>query len=153
MGLSGENGASWRDPAAATEFHRTRFGAYFPRVFAFAHSLTTDETAAKEAAVEAFSRAFAQRGDLTEEEFVVLLFAGVRDHCRTTRPARNSGDELNGTERELLALVFDARLSRAVIRKLLQTTEQAISATLIGALRKVRAGVSPATADRSIRMA
>jgi len=60
---------------------------------------------------------------------------------------------LNGTERELLALVFDARLSRAVIRKLLQTTEQAISATLIGALRKVRAGVSPATADRSIRMA
>ena len=153
MGLGGENGASRRDPFAGTELYRTRFGEYFPRAFAFAHSLTTDETAAKEAAVEAFSRAFAQRGDLTEEEFVVVLFAGVRDHCRTIRPAGKSGDELNRTERELLALVFDARLNRRLIRKLMQTTEQAISATLIGALRKVRAGVSPSTADRFLRMA
>jgi hypothetical protein len=122
-------------------------------VFAFGHSLTADETAANEAAVEAFSRAFAQRGDLTEEEFVVLLFSSMRDHCQRIPPAGQRSDELNGRERELLALVFDARLNRELIPKLMQTTEQAISATLLGALRKVRSGVSPATADRSLRTA
>ncbi len=153
MGLRGENGASRRDPAAGTELHRARFGAYFPRVFAFGHSLTADETAANEAAVEAFSRAFAQRGDLTEEEFVVLLFTSMRDHCQRIPSAGKRSDELNGRERELLALVFDARLNRELIRKLMQTTEQAISATLLGALRKVRSGVSPAIADRALRTA
>ena len=153
MGLRGENGTSSRDSTTGSELHRTRFGAYFPRVFAFAHSLTSDETAAKEAAVEAFGRVFAQRGDLTEEEFVVLLFASVRDHCRATRSTGKSSDELNRTERELLALLFDARLNRAVIRKLMQTTEQAISVTLLGALRKIRSELSPATADRSSRIA
>jgi len=122
-------------------------------VFAFGHSLTADETAANEAAVEAFSRAFAQRGDLTEEEFVVLLFTSMRDHCQRIPSAGKRSDELNGRERELLALVFDARLNRELIRKLMQTTEQAISATLLGALRKVRSGVSPAIADRALRTA
>ncbi len=153
MGVGDENDASRRDRVAGTELHRTRFGAYFPRVFAFAHSLTIDETTAKDAAVEAFSRAFAPRGDLTEEEFIVLLFAGVRDHCRRILPPRQHPDDLNSSERELLALVFDARLNRAVIRKLMQTTEQAILTTLIGALRKVRGGAPSPTADRSLRMA
>jgi DNA-directed RNA polymerase specialized sigma24 family protein len=153
MGLRRENGASRRDPVARHELHRTRFGAYFPRVFAFGHSLTADETAAKEAAVEAFSRAFAQRGDFTEEEFVLLLFSSVRDYCRGILPERRFSDDLDGRERELLALVFDARLNRELIRKLLRSTEHAISAILIAALRKVGAGVSPATADRSLRTA
>jgi len=153
MGSRGENGASRRDPTADTELHRTRFGAYFPRVFAFAHSVTADETAAKEAAIEAFGRAFAQRVEVSDEDFAVRLFAGVRDHCRTIRSAAPASDALNSGERELLALVFDARLNREVIRRLLQTTEQAVSTMLLGALRKSRAGVSPAAADNSLRTA
>ena len=153
MGLRGDNGAAGRDPAASTELHRTRFGAYFPRVFAFAHSLTADEIAAKEAAIEAFSRALGGRTGASEEEFAVQLFTEVRDRCRRIRPAENSSDELNSRERELLALVFDARLNGEAIRKLMQTTKQAISATLLAALRKVRAGVSPATAESSLRVA
>ena len=153
MGFRGENGASRRDPAASTELQRTRFGAYFPRVFAFAHSLTANETVAKEAAVEAFCRAFAQPADVSEEEFAVRLFTGVRDHCRQVRPAGNSSDELNGRERELLALVFDARLDRELIRRLMQTTEQAISTTLLEALRKIRTGVSAAGARGSLPLA
>src|SRR2546427_8185025 len=120
MGLRGENGTSSRDSTTGTELHRARFGAYFPRVFAFAHSLTADETAAKEAAIEAFSRALGGRTDTSEEEFAVQLFTEVRDRCRRIRPAENSSDELNSRERELLARVFDARLSGKAIRKLIQ---------------------------------
>jgi hypothetical protein len=153
MGQGAENGASGSDTGAGTELQRTRFGAYFPRVFAFAHSLTADETTAKEAAVEAFGRAFAQRSDLSEEEFAVRLFAGARDHCRTIQNATGTSDELNTRERELLGLMFDARLNRELIRRLMQTTEQAVSETLLRALRKIRARVSPAAAGDSLRIA
>jgi hypothetical protein len=136
MGFRSDNGADDRCPVAGTELQRARFGAYFPRVFACAHSLTADETAAREASVEAFSLAFAAPDDLGEDDFTLLLFAAVRDLCRG--------------ERELLAFVFDARLSRETIRKLMQTTEQAISSTLLAALRKVQSGMSPAAADPSM---
>jgi hypothetical protein len=151
MGLRGENGST-RDPAGRIELHRTRFGAYFPRVFAFAHSLTADEMTAKEAAVEAFGRAFTQHTYVSEEEFAIGLFADVRDHCRAIRSPVTASNELNRRERELLALVFDARLNRELIRRLMQTTEQAISTTLLGALRKIRAGGSSA-AEGSLRTA
>ena len=153
MGFRSENGATTRDSVASTKLQRTRFGDYFPRVFAFAHSLTADRSAATEAAIEAFSSALSGRGDVSDEEFAVLLFAHARDSCRRIRPSGSSSDALNTRERELLALVFDARLNREAIRKLMQTTEQAMSAILLGALRKVRAEVSPAAPDGLSRIA
>jgi hypothetical protein len=152
MGSRSDNGANGHGPVAGTELQRARFGAYFPRAFACAHSLTADETAAREAAVEAFSRAFTGPDDLGEDDFIVLLFAAVRDLCRETRTFPVSSF-LDRGECEVLAFVFDARLSRETIRKLMQATEQAISSTLLAALRKVQAGMSPAGADASMRTA
>jgi hypothetical protein len=149
MGFRSDNGADDRSPVAGTELQRARFGAYFPRVFACAHSLTADETAAREASVEAFSLAFAAPDDLGEDDFTLLLFAAVRDLCRGARSFAVSS-HLDRGERELLAFVFDARLSRETIRKLMRTTEQAISSTLLAALRKVQSGMSPAAADPSM---
>jgi len=39
---------------------RKRFGAYFPRLFAYAQSNVGDEAAAREVVIEAFSAVFAQ---------------------------------------------------------------------------------------------
>ena len=152
MGSKSDNGAR-HEPVAATELQKARFGAYFPRVFACAHSLTADEAAAREAAVEAFSRAFSTPDDVGEDDFVVLLFASVRDLCRGVRGFVLTDDNLNRGERELLALVFDARLSREAIRRLMQTTEQAISSMLLAALRKVQAAMPSAAADPSVQTA
>ena len=142
MGLKTQNGNEGV-PAAAKDLQRTRFGAFFPRVFACAHSLTGDETTAREIAVEAFSLAFADPADLSDDDFALVLFATTRDLCRTANPSVSG--RLNSRERELLALVFDARLSRADIRRLMGTTEQALSSILLRALRKLQTGRKPAT--------
>ena len=71
MGLRTRNGNESL-PAVAVDIQRARFGAFFPRVFACAHSLTGDETTAREVVIEAFSRAFASPGDLTDDEFALL---------------------------------------------------------------------------------
>jgi flagellar biosynthesis/type III secretory pathway protein FliH len=153
MGFGSDNGANGHDPVASSELKRARFGAYFPRVFACAHSLTADETAAREAAVEAFSHAFAGSDNLGEDEFAVVLFSAVRDQCRGVRSFAVDNENLDRSERELLALVFDARLNREVIRRVLQTTEQAISSALLAALRKVKAGMPSIAVDPSMQTA
>ena len=152
MGPTSENGLNGHGAVSGTELQRARFGAYFPRVFACAHSLTADEPAAREAAVEAFSRAFGRSDDVEEDDFVVLLFSAVRDLCRGVRSFALNTD-LDGGDRELLAFVFDARLSREIIRRLMQTTEQAISSRLLAAFRKVQAGLPSTAADASIQIA
>jgi len=153
MGQSTKNGADGRIPGVArNDLRRARFGAFFPRVFACAHSLTGDETSARETVIEAFSRAFAHPADLNDEEFVILLFATVRDLCRSAWPAQSDGD-LSGRERELLALLFDARLTREEVSRLMRTTEQALSSALLGALRKIRASVYAPAGKASFRPA
>ena len=121
---------------------KTRFGAYFPRVFACALSLTGDEAAAKEVACEAFSQVLARSTYLTEDEFVVQLFATARDVARSSRIAESKSGSLTGREQELLAFVFDARLTHEEIRRLTRTTERALSAALLRALRKLQSGIA-----------
>ncbi len=152
MGLRTKNGNEGF-PAVAVDLHRARFGAFFPRVFACAHSLTGDETTAREVVIEAFSRAFASPGDLNEDEFALLLFATTRDLSRTAQTSPSTNDRLNSRERELLALVFDARLSREEIRRLMDTTEQAVSSILLRALRKLQIGRKLPAAKPSLRLA
>jgi DNA-directed RNA polymerase specialized sigma24 family protein len=150
MGLMTKNGN--QGTPAAKDLHRARFGAYFPRVFACAHSLTGDETTAREIVVEAFSRAFASP-NLNDDEFSLLLFAATRDLCRAAQTSAKVSGRLNSRERELLAMVFDARLTRDEIRRLMDTTEQALASTLLQALRKLQSGARPATAKPSLRLA
>ncbi len=138
-------------PVAGVNLQRIRFGAHFPRVFAYAYSLTGNEATAREAVAKAFSRAFAHAADLEDDEFVILLFATLRDICRSMPRAESDG-KLSSRERELLALVFDARLSRDKIHRLMRTTEEAVSATLLRALRKLRES-APARAKEFFRPA
>jgi len=152
MGLSTKRGINGTSPIASVDLQRSRFGTHFPRVFACAYSLTENEAAAKEIVAKAFSRAFVHPADLEDDEFVMLLFATVRDMCRSMPRAQGDGD-LSSRERELLALVFDARLSRDKIRRLMRTTEEAVSATLLGALRKLRESAAPAGAREFFRPA
>jgi DNA-directed RNA polymerase specialized sigma24 family protein len=152
MGLRTKNGNEGF-PAVAVDLQRVRFGAFFPRVFACAHSLTGDETTAREVVIEAFSRTFASPGDLTDDEFAIQLFATTRDLCRDAQTSASVNDRLNSRERELLALVFDARLSREEIRRLMDTTEQALSSILLRALRKLQTGRKFPTAKPSLRLA
>lgn len=136
---------------AAKDLQRARFGAFFPRVFACAHSLTGNETTAREVTVEAFSRAFAHLVGQSDDDFTLVLFAATRDLCREANPGARG--RLNSRERELLALVFDARLSGDAIRRLMDTTEQALSSILLGALRKLQTGRKPNATEPSFRLA
>ena len=152
MGLRTKNGNEG-SPVAAEDLHRVRFGAFFPRAFACAHSLTGDETTAREVVVEAFTRAFAHPGNLNDDEFALLLFATTRDLCRAAQTGPSLNDRLNSRERELLALVFDARLSQDDIRRLMETTEQALSSILLRALRKLQTGRKLPAGKPSLRPA
>lgn len=133
-----------KDAAGSTE--ETRFGTYFPRVFACAYSLTGDEGAAKDIVSEAFSHVLAHSKDVSEEEFVVELFSAARDLARASSAGGSTIGNLTGREKELLAFVFDARLTHEQIRRLTRTTERALSATLLRALRKLQSGMTPSAA-------
>ena len=153
MGQSSVNGAralggaaSDATKAATGGTEKARFGTYFPRVFACAYSLTGDEAAAKDIVSEAFSHALAHSKDMCEEEFVVELFSTARDLARASGTANSTSRNLTGREQELLAFVFDARLTHEEIRRLMRTTERALSATLLRALRKLQSGMTPSAA-------
>jgi DNA-directed RNA polymerase specialized sigma24 family protein len=152
MGLRTKNG-NVSVPLSAKDVRSQRFGAFFPRVFAFAQSLTGDEKIAREIVVEAFSRTFAHLADMTDAEFALRLFSTARDLCRSTQTTRGVNGRLNSRERELLALIFDARLARDQVRPIMDTTEQALSAILLRALRKLQAGKKLPAAKASLRLA
>jgi hypothetical protein len=140
MGLS----TTSTDQRAVNELQGERFGAFFSRAFACALSLTGNEARAREVVIEAFSRIFGDHGNLSDDEFVVSLFHSLRELCRALPPNTAQADQLTGRERELLALVFDARLSRDVIRRITRTSEEGISSALLSALRKLRGDAVPA---------
>jgi hypothetical protein len=149
MGRSSVNGGGASLPAtggraadaSVIEAQKRRFGAYFPRAFACALALTGDESAAKDIVSKAFGRVFTQSTEMTEEEFILEIFAITRDLSRSIAGPNST---LSTREEEVLAFVFDARLGRDEIRRLMDTTEQGLSATLLRALRKLQAGISPA---------
>jgi DNA-directed RNA polymerase specialized sigma24 family protein len=137
------NGAAM---SASGNTEKARFGTYFPRVFACAHSLTGDEAAAKNIVSETFGHVLSHSGNLSEEEFVVELFSTARDLARASRGITSNQGNLTDREQELLAFMFDARLTHEEVRRLMRTTERALSATLLRALRKLRLGIAAPSA-------
>ena len=93
------------------DVRRARFGAYFPRLFAYAQASTGDDRRARDVVVEAFTRAFSQPEDLGDEEFRAVLFGLTRQLCHGG-PHRRPGDRLSAREREVISLMFDGQLRR-----------------------------------------
>ena len=114
-----------------------RFGAYFPRLFAYVRSWTGDDAAASDITVEAFCRAFG-RPAASPAEFRCSLFGAASQLCRRLRPTATHGDGLSRQERDVLSLLFDARLTRDEVSALLSADCGSISSALIRGLAKLR---------------
>lgn len=156
MGLRADNGINGHSPRGSVEsddVQIARFGELFPRLFAFAHSLTGDEASAREVAAEAFSIAFDHPKVLNDDDFILLLFSAAGEICRGQMANESAPGNLSPGERELLALVFDARLSREKVRRLMRTTEEVLSSTLMEALRKIQESMKPPAARKFLRSA
>jgi DNA-directed RNA polymerase specialized sigma24 family protein len=118
---------------------KKRFATYFPKVFAYAHSWTGDDARSREIVIEAFARAFGRGAVFGEEDFTVVLFTVTRDLCAgARRSSRPPAGGLSDPEREVLALLFDAQLTRDEVGRLLRMPEEAVVSTLIGGLRKLK---------------
>ncbi len=148
--LNGKSG----DRSSQERAVQALFGAHFPRLFAYTRSCVRDDAAAGQIVAEAFCRAFARLPDASDDELRLALFADARQLCAaaTTR-GEQAGDPLSAREREVLALLFEAQLSRREIGRLLRMKEQAVNCALLRGLRKLRASVSPATVAAYLRLA
>ncbi|MFQ5471476.1 MAG: RNA polymerase sigma factor [Dehalococcoidia bacterium] len=121
---------------------RRRFATYFPRVFAYVHSWTGDDERCREIVVEAFARVFNRGAILSDEDFPVALFSVVRDLCEGSRRcSEESQGGLSASEREVLALLFDAQLTRGQVGSLLQIGEDTVVSTLVRGLRRLKSAV------------
>lgn len=136
------------DPARAGALRRwqeERFGAYFPRVFAYACSVAGNDEAAQDIVVTAFARTFAVPG-LQEPEFELALFKAARDEADHS-PRHNDG--LTIAERDVIALVFDAQLRHSQVAEVMGESEAAVSITLARGLRKLQSRFAPGPAPRA----
>ncbi|MDO8614116.1 MAG: sigma-70 family RNA polymerase sigma factor [Dehalococcoidia bacterium] len=138
------------DDTALRDLRRERFGTYFPRVFAYAGSLTGDEATATEVVLEAFTRVFARSPYLSSDDFSAVLFGFARDLCRAVSAhRRRPPDGLSPRERDVIALVFDAQLSRQEIVAILGVKSESVASILLKGLRKLRES-SPSRAAASL---
>ncbi len=129
-----------------------RFGAHFPRLFAYARTCVDDDVKAGEIVVEAFCRAFVRCSDIPDSEFRLVLFGLARGLCRAAASGKGHPDDsLNPREREVLSLLFDAQLSRREIGRLLKVKEHAVTGALVGGLKKLNA-TPPATLATQLRL-
>ena len=133
------------ETSAHAETRRERFGAYFPRVFAFAHATLGDEAAARDVVIETFGCLFAEDVDLPQQQFELLLFATARQVCRERAVSKRPDDGLSAREREIVSLVFDAQLPQGQIAAVLGVKEETLAGALLRALKKLRTRL-PATA-------
>jgi DNA-directed RNA polymerase specialized sigma24 family protein len=132
------------------ERQRSRFGTYFPRVFAYVQHRTGDEDAARELVTEAFTRVFSRPEELREEEFRLALFGAARSLVDDVRvPALTDG--LSEREGDLVSLLFDGLLERAEVASLLDIREETVTAELVRALKKLRSGLSPSAVPSFLR--
>ena len=132
---------------------RALFGAYFPQLFAYARSITDDDVKAREIVVESFTRTFACPNDLSDQEFPIALFGAAREICReAVSRGTELKDALSTREREVVALVFDAQLSRAQIASLLRLKNRDVGSALLRGLRKLRAAMTPAQTPAFFRL-
>jgi len=132
-----------------------RFSAYFPRLFAYVRSCVGGDVPAQDIAVEAFTAAFRNAGSRDEDEFRTALFRTARRLCRPGLKHRASAtdDALNQREREILALVFDAGLSREQIARLFNIGTATVNSRLLTGLRKLKEQTSPAAAAAYLQLA
>jgi hypothetical protein len=107
-------------------------------VFAYALGTTGDELTARDVAVAAFASVFALP-DMREPEFEVQVFKAARDAARpASKRGRHFRDGLSPREREVISLVFDARLSRDQVAGLLSLRPETVLGMLLKGLRKLR---------------
>ena len=140
MGQTRTAGAT---PPSAGRVQRDRFATYFPRLFAYVHSSTGSDARSREIVIEAFARVFGSGEFLSDEKFPISLFSVTRDLCEKFRD--NSDDArgaLTEAEREVLALLFDAQLTRGQVGDLLQIREDIVASTLVQGLKKIKSFVS-----------
>ena len=125
---------------AAQQTLQGRFGAHFPRLFAYVYSYVGDATAAREIVADAFIHAFACCPDFPDSTFRLVLFETARGRCRAAVPAKAPFDGLlSPREREVISLLFDAQLSRREVGRLLKIGEDAVTSALMRGLKKLRA--------------
>ncbi|MEO8457385.1 MAG: sigma factor-like helix-turn-helix DNA-binding protein [Chloroflexota bacterium] len=123
---------------ARREVQSERFTRYFPRLFAYGCAFTGDDQAARDVVVTAFSEAFAMP-DMREEEFEMELFRTTRAICQSGEfRVRRHNDGLSPRERDVVSLLFDGQLNRVQISALLGIKQEAVAATLVRGLRKLR---------------
>lgn len=123
------------------EIRRARFGKYFPRLFAYAHSLVGDDATAKAIVIDSFTEAFDSPAVFGDEEFLFAIFSHARDLCRGS--SATPADRLSQREREVIALMFDAQLSRRQIGLLTKMKEDAVNGALLKGIRKLRETMTP----------
>lgn len=151
MGLRSFSVKPGKEAPLEDDARRARFGAYFPRVFGYVQHRIGDENAAREIVVESFTQVFSGR-ELREEEFRLALFGTARRLCGTGR-ARNTAEEcLTPRERDILALLFDAQLSRDEAALLLETQEASVTAEFVRALKKLRSGTGSQVIPSFLRL-
>ena len=140
MGLKLFPGRAGDGMGVEDEARRTRFGAYFPRVFAYVHHRAGDEGTTRELVTEAFTRVFSRIDELKDDEFRLALFGTARELCDSIRVPAIEG--LTERERDLVSLLFDGQLERGEVASLLDIREETVTTELVRALKKLRAGLS-----------
>ncbi len=132
-----------------------RFGAYFPRLFAYVRSCVGGDIPAQDIVVEAFSRAFSKAGGAGEDDFRTTLFRTARRLCRPALKHNRSADDgpLNPREREVISLVFDAGLTREQISRMFRIRETTVNSALLTGLRKLKEQTSSAAVAAYLKLA
>jgi hypothetical protein len=119
----------------AEDSPRQRFSRHFPRLFAYTYGVTGDEEKATETTIASFSHVLNAQL-LNEHDFTLALYTAARK--LTSKQQAAIDDSLNDAEREVISLLFDAQLPRADVSELLGIDGEALLATLIGGLKKLR---------------
>ena len=149
MGLKLFPGSAGDGVGVEDEARRSRFGAYFPRVFAYVHHRTGDEATTRELVTETFARVFSRAEEMREDEFRLALFGTAREMCDGVRARSTEG--LTERERDLLSLLFDGQLERGEVAGLLDIREETVTAELVRALKKLRTGLRKSSVPSFLR--
>jgi DNA-directed RNA polymerase specialized sigma24 family protein len=135
---------------ARREVQSERFSRYFPRLFAYSCACTGDDESARDVVVTAFAEAFALP-DMREEEFELELFRLTRTVCQSGEfRVRRQNDGLSARERDVVSLLFDGQLNRVQISALLGIKQEAVAATLVRGLRKLRSTLGASAAGAAV---
>jgi DNA-directed RNA polymerase specialized sigma24 family protein len=129
-----------------------RFGAYFPRVFAYTFHQAGNEAAAARIVSEAFAAVFARQPGAGEDEFRLALFGVARDLCRRSAAVPGGDERLSEREREIISLLFDAQLTRREAATILGLPEESITNELVRALKKMRGSASDTVIPSFLRL-